>query len=418
MSQSLFLRRALLVHFIVALLAGFVVFLFNDWFYLRFLTALGIGASAGTAAGVFLIIMAAAGAAHALARLIYRDPACGLAAHEQEMSRSAENVSTISDEVAEELRTVPKLGNLLRMQLSNVIEQTEKAAYDITGRLQAIDASVDELHAFVSASADESDQIARDSEARIAGNRQLIDGVHQYIDHRTREATADQQRVNRVVEEARSLEAVTQLIKDIASQTNLLALNAAIEAARAGESGRGFAVVADEVRNLSAETEKAVRSINEGIQNVASAIESQLQTRFTHIDFTHERSILDQLEVLERSGEEILRHQSHVMATVNDSSRELASMFMEALASVQFQDVTRQQLEHISDSLERLDAHLLTLAERLAQIDDGDFTYTPLTKHLEELYDNYVMEQQRSTYHEALDRSDHPVAENKKIELF
>ena len=45
-------------------------------------------------------------------------------------------------------------------------------------------------------------------------------------------------------------------------------------------------------------------------------------------------------------------------------------MFMDTLASVQFQDVTRQQLEHVGAALRRLDSHAELLAERLRVTDN------------------------------------------------
>jgi len=74
------------------------------------------------------------------------------------------------------------------------------------------------------------------------------------------------------VEELKSstdkMEAIVEMISNVASQTSLLALNASIEAARAGEAGRGFSVVATEISNLAAQTQTATADINNLINNI------------------------------------------------------------------------------------------------------------------------------------------------------
>ncbi len=71
---------------------------------------------------------------------------------------------------------------------------------------------------------------------------------------------------------AQNIDAVVELIQNIASQTNLLALNATIESARAGEAGRGFAVVANEVKKLATQTHTATEDIARQIGGIQSAV--------------------------------------------------------------------------------------------------------------------------------------------------
>jgi methyl-accepting chemotaxis protein len=245
-----------------------------------------------------------------------------------------------------------------------------------------------------------------------------------YVQNRLAATRDDQQRIGNVVDQARSLSSLVDLIKNISGQTNLLALNAAIEAARAGEAGRGFAVVADEVRKLSTEADQAVNQINQGIQGVAHSIQTQFQDKLSNQHIEAEQQTLEgftrHLDELGKSYQEVVGHETQVIIHVSDASERLASMFMHAVASVQFQDVTRQQIELVTDALNRLNTHADLLAERLAQLENPHFHFQPLAEHLEEIYSNYVMESQRDSHQSALNQSSTAPRETSgpKVELF
>jgi len=404
---------------VMAALAGLSVYFINGWFNSVLLPALGLSQSLGYAIGAALLVLVTHASTWVASSLFHKQPS-SLSRRQEQLAQTAEPLSAVSGEVARELMAVPDYSDVLRNHLDSVVQQTEQAAYDITEQLQSIDDVIGQLNEFATSSSSHADHLVQNSEQQAADNQQLISKMREYIDHRIHEAREDQERTGQVVAEARSLQSLTQLIKEIAAQTNLLALNAAIEAARAGEAGRGFAVVADEVRKLSAETEKAVQAINQGIMGMATTIEAQLQQKLSAVNLDREQATLsqfaNQLSELGSSYEALLSHQTHVIDSVSSSSAELAQMFMHALASVQFQDVIRQQIEHTANAMHRLDDHLGTLANLLLQPGSADLHYTPLTAHLEAIYRDYVMDQQRQAHHTGANQP--TSAASPKIELF
>ena len=418
-------KRRLLTILAIAVATYAAVFLLNGWFHQIFLPSLRISNSQGDAVGSLIIVFVVYLAQRTVSQAIFRDSMYGvLTANASEASHAA-NILESNDEITKELLSVRSFHDVLRNQLDSVTQMTEQAAYDITERLQSIDGVVDQLNSFVLDLANTSDELNQESRHNIADNQALIQKMDSYIRVRLDEAINDQQRIEEVVKQAEGLGSLVQFVKHISSQTNLLALNAAIEAARAGEAGRGFAVVADEVRKLSTETDNAVNKINDGINSVAESIRVQFRDKLTNSNVEAERATLtefaNQLSKLGNNYQKLLDQEQSVMSTIKHSTEELSGLFMNALASVQFQDITRQQIEQVHKALTLLDNHFEALAQRIQDVDGAQGNqYTPLSQHLEQLYTSYVMETQRSGHDEALHHTDGngSAASAPKIELF
>ena len=424
MDVKKFKRRTLSLLIAVNLLVATSIYFLNEWFHASFLPSLGLTNPMGDAVGSLILVTGSFLAMRVLSLMMYSDPYYGAQSNTEAQSSKIEAADSAISQVTSELKQVRTFNDVVRGQLHTVTQETEAAAYDITSRLQTIDEVVGHLSSFVNSTQSESNELLSESEARIESKRKMIETLDRFIQERISAAQEDQERVARVVQEARSLTTLVELIKNISSQTNLLALNAAIEAARAGEAGRGFAVVADEVRKLSADSEKAVNQINQGIQTVAQTIETQFQEKLSSDHIEAERKALEsfgiQLDDLGKSYQEVMAHETQVLLKVQETSNQLADMFMNAMASVQFQDVTRQQIEQVIDALNRLDEHSNLLSDRLERREDPDVRLQPLSAHLDQMYSSYVMNSQRNSHNSALKEgpANNEAAGGPKVELF
>ncbi len=139
----------------------------------------------------------------------------------------------------------------------------------------------------------------------------------QHLSKQTKEINNNTIVMTRLVEDlnrsSSEIQAVVEIVKNIAGQTNLLALNSAIEAARAGEHGKGFAVVADEVRKLADQTKQSVEKIATliGMSSVATSQVIESIHQIQHL-------VRDGIEQNEKSLESFEKISSSVDATILD----------------------------------------------------------------------------------------------------
>lgn len=349
------------------------VWAFNPWFVHTALPAIDISERSGTTLGIAAILLTMYGGQQILSYLVFRDGSAGQAKRESMLIGRIRTLERLEAEVLTRLRLFPELFDQVHRRLNQAIQETDVATRRLADDLAIIDTAVSGMDKFVVESAESSLESTTKSDIQAEGNANLIETMRRYITERIVEAEDNQEKVTRVIAEISALDAMTSLIENIAKQTNLLALNAAIEAARAGEYGRGFTVVADEVRKLSQQTSSAVQEISRSIRQVGDSIENEFAAKLSQNKVEEERRVLEQFaRQLARVGdnyEQLANGQSAVMTRIHSSSGELTQVFMDAMASLQFQDILRQRLDEVGREMYRLGGEIVGLCETLEGVE-------------------------------------------------
>ena len=179
---------------------------------------------------------------------------------------------------------------------------------------------------------------------------------------------------------------------------------------------------------ITEETERAAYVIMESLQAIDGEISKLVTTVTASLQETE--SLFDPAEKdsgsndklmasLISSSNKLLERDKTTLAFLNVTSSTLSSMFMDVLSNIQFQDVTRQQIEQVQNALTRLDTHVVQMLEMMRSRDFS--SAASIKEHIDQIYEGYVMARQRDIHTSAIEgdtQTDGDSATSQKIELF
>ena len=401
---------------------AFFVFLFAWWFNpaledssddRRFTVALFMGG----AVIVSLVI------SHYLKHYLYGD----VEREHEDAARRWLNDGKILQEDSKSLQqllgSVPKLTDLLQAQLNETNGTTEMAAIAIMTQLSVVQSDAANLLNSLEERKARANLLCDHAATMVADSQRDISEMDIFLNQRNLSIEKERDVIRTIISQVAKLKPQTEEICEVTRQTNLLALNAAIEAARAGDNGRGFAVVADEVRKLSDRVEVTAARIGESIAHISETVNSQLVVMVedsrsedrTRILFNTMNDGMNKMFADFRSsvGEmDGLSHETHeAVSTIRDA-------VINVLEKAMFQDITRQQIEHVMRGLAMCGERMVHAEQYLAgkQAHLGD---KPLDDIIQGLLESYVMQSQRTTHNAVVTgNASNDGNERPAIELF
>ena len=259
--------------------------------------------------------------------------------------------SVVDDDSVDEFRSL--LPSLIA-QLQNVHGQTESAALAIAGRFDGIvqvtagQETVAEklLEGFSGKSGGAFDVI-------LAGVVDLSKLLSDLVNDGGQRQAGLAGEASLLSGRLRTIDSLVVDIDFIVSQTNMLSINASIEAAHAGEAGRAFAVVAAEVRRLSERSGIAALSIADLAREVEQLIDSihrqlEVAARDSDAERTHAEEIIQIIAARVAVATYELGQVAHA---VQGGTRDIATQVAGLVHHLQFQDLTRQEIDHVIEAL-------------------------------------------------------------------
>jgi methyl-accepting chemotaxis protein len=291
---------------------------------------------------------------------------------------------------------------VMREQIADSMSESEREVLQVIEQIGILNAKSGQQRERIAESIQSGKALTESTHLRAENNKQIVAAIEMQLEQQTHELREDFERVQSMAAEVRALSPMIKVITSIAQQTSLLALNAEIEAARAGSAGRGFAVVAFEVRKLSISSTQAATDIAAKITATCERVDREMSDARVSLE-EHEsndamRHLVSDLNGMQVEFNRNSRLLLDVITEVDANYAENVRRLSEALGHIQFQDVMRQRMEHVQDSLTAMRDHLMRLSEHPERPGWEGLFETSFKTMLSEHRDKYRMASQHITH--------------------
>lgn len=189
-------------------------------------------------------------------------------------------------------------------------------------------------------------------------------------------------------------------IDGVNTTMTMLALNARIEAERAGPAGVAFRIVANEVRDLSKSTKALAANMNSELKAITDGINNSHATlkRVATVDMSANILIKERIELLLRG---LVDRNDRLEGIVSDAVKEAEIISNDVgmmVTGLQFQDRTKQRLEHVVDTLQVIDQAIDEIKSSTAAILPELEATVPDTGWVKDLLSRYTMSDMRGRF--------------------
>jgi methyl-accepting chemotaxis protein len=253
------------------------------------------------------------------------------------------------------LRRILDLVPTIEGHLHHVITLTEGSAIDIGDKVRYIYDKAQEHLAdsneiskqFSGGTSTDNIATSKSLSAVLNGSLSLLKDMTEMLNESSNLNIEYSKSIEAILKNTATINKITEDIQYISDLTNLLALNAAIEAARAGEHGRGFSVVAEEVRKLSDRTNQASNDITQTVGKVNDSVQAISNSLTANLEKTqNKKGAVDQaVNTLMSSARASTEVFSKLVESSVVSSESVAHNIDQIILSLQFQDITKQEIE-------------------------------------------------------------------------